>query len=46
MILRASYAPSRSRKDLSVLSVEELAGSLEAHEQRRGKKHKPRDQAL
>jgi len=33
-------------KDLSVLSVEELVGSLEAHEQRRRKKHEPRDQAL
>jgi len=33
-------------KDLSVFYVEELAGSLEAHEQRRRKKHEPRDQAL
>ena len=33
-------------KDLSVLLVEELVGSLEAHEQRRGKKHESCDQAL
>ena len=33
-------------KDLSVLSVEELVGSLEAHEQRKRKKHEPHDQAL
>jgi len=33
-------------KDLSVLYVEELVGSLEAHEQRRRKKHEPCDQAL
>ena len=33
-------------KDLSVLSMEELVESLEAHEQRRGKKHELRDQAL
>ena len=33
-------------KDLAILSVKELAESLEAHEQRRGKKHKPHDQAL
>jgi len=33
-------------KDMSVLSVEELVGSLEAHEQRRRKKHESRDQAL
>ncbi|XP_017410482.2 uncharacterized protein LOC108322762 [Vigna angularis] len=33
-------------KDLSKLSVEELAGSLEAHEQRRRKLYQPLDQAL
>jgi len=33
-------------KDLSVLSVEELVGSFEAHEQRRRKKHETCDQAL
>ena len=33
-------------KDLSVLSMDELVGSLEAHEQRRRKKHKLRDQTL
>nr|KYP43697.1 Retrovirus-related Pol polyprotein from transposon TNT 1-94 [Cajanus cajan] len=33
-------------KDLSVLSVEELAGSLEAHEQRRRKMKNTLDQAL
>jgi len=33
-------------KDLLVLSMEELAESLEAYEQRRGKKHEPHDQAL
>jgi len=33
-------------KDLTTLSVEELAGSLEAHEQRRRKKKESLDQAL
>jgi len=33
-------------KDLSILSVKELIGSLEAHEQRRRKKKEPRDQEL
>jgi len=33
-------------KDLSVLSMEELVRSLKAHEQRRGKKHESRDEAL
>jgi len=33
-------------KDLSTLTVEELAGSLEAHKQRKKKKAKPLDQLL
>jgi len=36
----------KESKDLSVLLVEELVGSLKAHEQRRGKKHELRDQTL
>jgi len=36
----------KESKDLSVLSVEELVGSLEAYEQRRWKKHELCDQAL
>jgi len=36
----------KKSKDMSILLEEELVGSLEAHEQRRGKKHEPRDQAL
>ena len=33
-------------KDLSMLTIEELVGSLEAHEQRKKKKVKPLDQLL